>query len=72
MTQLLTADRTKRSMITESEGEAQALINKTTATREAKILAAQDEKQSAILKAEARKTKTSTYESPKGKDPKDY
>ncbi len=52
MTRLLTADRTKRSQITESEGERQASINVAEGTKQAAILEAEGARESSILRAE--------------------
>lgn len=41
MTRLLTADRVKRSMITESEGERQSMINSSEGKMKAEILFAE-------------------------------
>ena len=52
MTRLLTADRTMRSQITESEGERQASINVAEGTKQASILEAEGARESSILRAE--------------------
>ena len=52
MTQLLTADRTKRAQITESEGEWQAAINVAEGNKQRAILEAEGFRESAILRAE--------------------
>ena len=52
MTQLLTADRTKRAQITESEGERQAAINVAEGNKQRAILEAEGFRESAILRAE--------------------
>ena len=52
MTRLLTADRTKRSQITESEGERQSAINVAEGTKQAAILEAEGARESSILRAE--------------------
>ncbi len=52
MTRLLTADRTKRSEITESEGQRQAAINVAEGSKQASILEAEGERESQILRAE--------------------
>ena len=52
MTRLLTADRTKRSQITESEGERQSAINKAEGSKQAAILEAEGEKEAAVLRAQ--------------------
>ena len=52
MTQLLTADRTKRALITESEGERQAAINVAEGNKQRAILEAEGFRESAILRAE--------------------
>ena len=52
MTRLLTADRTKRAEITESEGQRQAVINVAEGTKQAAILEAEGVRESQILRAE--------------------
>ena len=52
MTRLLTADRTKRSEITESEGQRQSAINVAEGRKQAAILEAEGARESAILRAE--------------------
>ena len=52
MTRLLTADRTKRSQITESEGERQSSINVAEGSKQAAILEAEGSRESSILRAE--------------------
>ena len=52
MTQLLTADRTKRAEITESEGQRQAAINVAEGSKQAAILEAEGVRESSILRAE--------------------
>ncbi len=52
MTRLLTADRTKRSQITESEGERQSSINVAEGSKQAAILEAEGSRESQILRAE--------------------
>ena len=52
MTQLLTADRTKRALITESEGERQAAINVAEGNKQRSILEAEGSRESQILRAE--------------------
>jgi regulator of protease activity HflC (stomatin/prohibitin superfamily) len=52
MTQLLTADRTKRAAITESEGQRQAAINVAEGSKQAAILEAEGVRESSILRAE--------------------
>lgn len=52
MTRLLTADRTMRSQITESEGERQAAINVAEGNKQASILEAEGSRESSILRAE--------------------
>jgi regulator of protease activity HflC (stomatin/prohibitin superfamily) len=52
MTRLLTADRTKRSQITESEGERQSAINVAEGNKQASILEAEGARESSILRAE--------------------
>ena len=52
MTQLLTADRTKRALITESEGERQSAINVAEGNKQRAILEAEGFRESTILRAE--------------------
>ena len=52
MTQLLTADRTKRAQITESEGQRQSAINVAEGNKQAAILEAEGARESSILRAE--------------------
>ena len=52
MTQLLTADRTKRAQITESEGQRQSAINVAEGNKQAAILEAEGVRESSILRAE--------------------
>ena len=52
MTQLLTADRSKRAQITESEGERQAAINVAEGNKQSAILEAEGVRESSILRAE--------------------
>jgi regulator of protease activity HflC (stomatin/prohibitin superfamily) len=52
MTRLLTADRTRRSQITESEGERQSAINVAEGSKQAAILEAEGFRESSILRAE--------------------
>ena len=52
MTRLLTADRTKRSEITESEGQRQSSINVAEGNKRASILEAEGSRESSILRAE--------------------
>jgi regulator of protease activity HflC (stomatin/prohibitin superfamily) len=52
MTRLLTADRTKRATITESEGERQSAINVAEGSKQAAILEAEGVRESQILRAE--------------------
>ena len=52
MTRLLTADRTKRSEITESEGQRQSAINVAEGRKQASILEAEGARESSILRAE--------------------
>ena len=55
MTRLLTADRTKRSQITESEGERQSAINVAEGGKQSAILEAEGSRESAILRAEGQR-----------------
>ena len=52
MTRLLTADRTKRALITESEGDRQAAINRAEGMKQAAILEAEGEREAQILRAQ--------------------
>ena len=52
MTRLLTADRTKRALITESEGDRQAAINRAEGMKQASILEAEGEREAQILRAQ--------------------
>jgi regulator of protease activity HflC (stomatin/prohibitin superfamily) len=52
MTRQMSAERTRRAAITESEGQRQAAITLAEGTKQAAILAAEGERQSAILRAE--------------------
>ncbi|MDA0364593.1 MAG: SPFH/Band 7/PHB domain protein [Chloroflexi bacterium] len=52
MTRLLTADRTKRALITESEGDRQAAINRAEGAKQASILEAEGAREAQILRAE--------------------
>ena len=55
MTRLLTADRTKRALITESEGDRQAAINRAEGTKQAAILDAEASRESQILRAQGQR-----------------
>ena len=52
MNRMLTAERTRRAVITESEGERQSKINVAEGEKQSAILRAEGERQSAILAAE--------------------
>ena len=52
MNRQLSAERTRRAVITESEGSRQAAINVAEGTKQAEILRAEGDRQSAILRAE--------------------
>jgi regulator of protease activity HflC (stomatin/prohibitin superfamily) len=52
MTRLITADRTKRALVTESEGDRQAAINRAEGSKQAAILEAEGSRESQILRAE--------------------
>lgn len=52
MTRLLTADRTKRAEITESEGQRQSAINVAEGNKQSAILEAEGSRESQILRAE--------------------
>jgi len=52
MTRLITADRTKRALVTESEGDRQAAINRAEGSKQAAILEAEGEKEAQVLRAE--------------------
>jgi len=55
MNRQLTAERTRRAVVTESNGTRDAAINVATGDKQAAILKAEGEKQAAILKAEGEK-----------------
>jgi len=55
MTRLLTADRTKRALITESEGDRQAAINRAEGMKQASILEAEGSRESQILRAQGQR-----------------
>ena len=55
MTRQMSAERTRRAAITESEGQRDAQINVADGERQAAILRAQGDKQSSILRAEGRR-----------------
>ncbi len=52
MTRLITADRTKRALVTESEGDRQASINRAEGAKQASILEAEGAREAQILRAE--------------------
>jgi hypothetical protein len=52
MNRQLSAERTRRAVITESEGSRQSAINVAEGTKQAEILRAEGDRQSAILRAE--------------------
>jgi regulator of protease activity HflC (stomatin/prohibitin superfamily) len=52
MTRLITADRTKRALVTESEGDRQAAINRAEGAKQAEILEAEGARESQNLRAE--------------------
>jgi regulator of protease activity HflC (stomatin/prohibitin superfamily) len=52
MTRLITADRTKRALVTESEGDRQASINRAEGAKQASILEAEGSREAQILRAE--------------------
>ena len=52
MTRLLTADRTKRALITESEGDRQAAINRAEGSKQSSILEAEGSREAQVLRAE--------------------
>jgi regulator of protease activity HflC (stomatin/prohibitin superfamily) len=55
MTRLLTADRTKRALITESEGDRQAAINRAEGSKQASILESEGSRESQILRAQGQR-----------------
>jgi regulator of protease activity HflC (stomatin/prohibitin superfamily) len=55
MNRQLTAERTRRAVVTESNGTRDAAVNVATGDKQANILKAEGEKQAAILKAEGEK-----------------
>jgi regulator of protease activity HflC (stomatin/prohibitin superfamily) len=52
MNRQLTAERTRRAVVTESEGNRQAAINVAEGQKQAEILKAEGDRQAAILRAE--------------------
>jgi regulator of protease activity HflC (stomatin/prohibitin superfamily) len=52
MNRQLSAERTRRAVITESEGARQSAINVAEGTKQAEILRAEGDRQAAILRAE--------------------
>jgi regulator of protease activity HflC (stomatin/prohibitin superfamily) len=52
MNRQLTAERTRRAVVTESEGNRQAAINVAEGQKQSEILKAEGERQAAILRAE--------------------
>jgi regulator of protease activity HflC (stomatin/prohibitin superfamily) len=52
MNRQLSAERTRRAVITESEGSRQSAINVAEGTKQAEILRAEGDRQAAILRAE--------------------
>jgi hypothetical protein len=52
MNRMLTAERTRRAVVTESEGERQSKINIAEGEKQSAILKAEGQRQSAILEAE--------------------
>jgi regulator of protease activity HflC (stomatin/prohibitin superfamily) len=55
MTRLLTADRTMRALVTESEGDRQAAINRAEGMKQASILEAEGARESQILRAQGQR-----------------
>jgi len=55
MNRQMSAERTRRALVTESTGDKEAAINRAEGTKQAAILAAEGERQSNILKAEGDK-----------------
>jgi regulator of protease activity HflC (stomatin/prohibitin superfamily) len=55
MNRQLTAERTRRALVTESTGDKEAAINRAEGTKQAAILSAEGERQSNILRAEGEK-----------------
>ena len=55
MTRLLTADRTKRALITESEGDRQAAINRAEGSKQTSILESEGARESQILRAQGQR-----------------
>lgn len=55
MNRQMSAERTRRALVTESTGDKEAAINRAEGTKQAAILAAEGERQSNILKAEGEK-----------------
>jgi len=52
MTRQMSAERTRRALVTEAEGQKQAAITLAEGTKQAAILSAEGERQSAVLRAE--------------------
>jgi regulator of protease activity HflC (stomatin/prohibitin superfamily) len=55
MNRQMSAERTRRALVTESTGDKEAAINRAEGTKQAAILAAEGERQSNILKADGEK-----------------
>jgi regulator of protease activity HflC (stomatin/prohibitin superfamily) len=55
MNRQMSAERTRRALVTESTGDKEAAINRAEGTKQAAILAAEGERQSNILRAEGEK-----------------
>ena len=71
MNRQLTAERTRRAVVTESEGNRQAAINVAEGQKQSEILKAEGERQAAILRAEGFSTAlTRIYEAAAGIDEK--
>jgi len=71
MNRQLSAERTRRAVITESEGSRQAAINVAEGTKQAEILRAEGDRQAAILRAEGFSLAlTRIFESAQGVDAK--
>ena len=55
MNRQMSAERTRRALVTESTGDKEAAINRAEGTKQANILQAEGERQSNILRAEGEK-----------------
>jgi len=60
MTRQMSAERTRRALVTEAEGDRQAAITRAEGEKQANILSAEGEKQANILSAEGERTAAAT------------